>query len=350
VNARAIPLAAPVRAVVCDDSPFMRRFLGDALRRGGIDVVGVAARGEEALEVCAAQRPDVLTLDLEMPGIGGLEVLRRLPARGPRVVVVSAHTEEGSARALDALDAGAVEVVLKPHIDTPLEAFTAGLTEKVRTAALARVLGRGRRREAPAAPAAPSPARRARRGEAPLIVIACSTGGPRALASLLPGLAAPLGCGGLIVQHMPRGFTATLARRLDAASSLAVREAANGDAIEPGTLLVAPGDFHLRVHEGHVRLGRGDPVGGLRPRADVTLEDAARVYGRRVLSVILTGMGSDGLRGVRAVKAAGGRCLVESQRSCVVYGMPRVVAEAGLADAVLPLDALSAAIGDALAA
>jgi two-component system chemotaxis response regulator CheB len=182
------------------------------------------------------------------------------------------------------------------------------------------------------------------------VVIACSTGGPRALASLVPRLPSQLGCGGIIVQHMPPGFTRTLAARLDASSPLTVREAKDGDAIEPGVVLLAPGDFHLHVEHGRVRLGEERAIGGLRPRADITLADAARAYGRRVVSVVLTGMGNDGLQGVRAVKAAGGRCLAEAESTCVVYGMPRAVAEAGLVDAVHALDALPAAIDGAVAA
>jgi two-component system chemotaxis response regulator CheB len=143
---------------------------------------------------------------------------------------------------------------------------------------------------------------------------------------------------------MPAGFTASLAARLDAASALSVREARTGDAIEPGTLLVAPGGSHLRLDDRRLRLTDDAPEGGLRPRADLTIADAARVFGRRVLLVVLTGMGKDGLEGAAAVKRAGGRVLAEAESSCTVYGMPRAVAEADLADAVLPLDQLAGAI------
>jgi two-component system chemotaxis response regulator CheB len=338
-----------VRAVVCDDSPFMRRFLSAALERGGVDVVGAASSGQEGLDACAALRPDVLTLDMQMPGLSGLDVLRRIPADGPRVVVVSAHTEEGSTLALDALAEGAVDVVLKPGVHTPLDVFAAGLARTVRTAASARRVAALAPRTASTAPPAPPVATVAGRLNAPLVVIACSTGGPRALATLLPQLRAPLGCGGVIVQHMPAGYTATLAKRLDASSTLTVREAQDGDAIRPDTLLLAPGDLHLHVERGVIRLGREEPVGALRPRADLTFADAARVYGRNVVGVVLTGMGSDGVAGLRAVKAAGGLCLAEAEQSCVVYGMPRAVAEAGLADAVHPLDAIPAALHATLA-
>ena len=227
------PVTAPagVRAVVCDDSPFMRRFLSDALTRGGITVVGTAASGPEAIAVCAAQKPDVLTLDVQMPGMTGIEVLRKLPAGGPRVIVVSAHTAEGSAVALDALDAGAVDVMSKPGLATPLDRFAETLAHTVRGAAAARRVLPPRRRpvvaQAAVRPIAARPVRpvaapvRAT-GSSPLVVIASSTGGPRALATLIPRLTHN-GCGGLIVQHMPAGFTATLAqpprRRLAAAGA-----------------------------------------------------------------------------------------------------------------------------------
>jgi two-component system, chemotaxis family, protein-glutamate methylesterase/glutaminase len=183
-----------------------------------------------------------------------------------------------------------------------------------------------------------------------VVVVACSTGGPRALASLVPALPSPLGAGGLLVQHMPPGFTASLATRLDNAGALSVREARTGDAIDAGSLLVAPGGSHLRLSDDRrLRLSDEAPEGGLKPRADFTISDAARLFGRRVLLVVLTGMGKDGLQGAVDVKRGGGRVLVEAESTCTVYGMPRAIAEAGLADAVLPLDQLPGAIAKELA-
>jgi two-component system, chemotaxis family, protein-glutamate methylesterase/glutaminase len=182
-----------------------------------------------------------------------------------------------------------------------------------------------------------------------LLVIASSTGGPRALGRLVPRLPERLGAGGLLVQHMPPGFTASLAARLDAAGALTVREARTGDVLEPGSLLVAPGGTHLRLSDARrLRLSDDAPEGGLKPRADFTIADAARLFGRRVLLVVLTGMGKDGLEGAVAVKRAGGHVLVESESTCTVYGMPRAVADAGLADAILPLDELADAIAGEL--
>jgi two-component system chemotaxis response regulator CheB len=339
------------RVVVADDSRLMRRLLADALAHQGFDVVGTAADGDEALEQCRAHRPDALTLDLHMPGLDGLGVLRALrdgKAEPVPVVVVSAFSPAHGAYAVDALAEGAFELVAKPAIGDPLEGFTRELGRKVREAARAARTRRGVTRAAPRLPQPAGP--RAGSATGTLVVIACSTGGPRALAELVPQLPAKLGAGGLIVQHMPPGFTASLAGRLDGASDLTVREARTGDALDARTLLIAPGGSHLRIRDDRrLRLADDAPKGGLRPRADFTIADAARLFGRRVLLVVLTGMGKDGLDGAIAVKAAGGRVLAEAESTCTVYGMPRAIAEAGLADAVLPLDALAGAIAKELA-
>jgi two-component system, chemotaxis family, protein-glutamate methylesterase/glutaminase len=342
------------RVVVADDSRLMRRMLADALGRQGFDVVGTAADGDEALDLCRAHQPDALTLDLHMPGLDGLGVLRALrdgKADPVPVVVVSAFSPAHGAYAVDALAEGAFDLVAKPALGEPLDTFTSELGRKVGEAAHA---GRVRRRAPRLAPRRPEPAqvpaRRSalaarRTGTGTLLVIASSTGGPRALGTLVPQLPAQLGTGGLLVQHMPPGFTASLAARLDGASALSVREARTGDVLDSGSLLVAPGGSHLRVSDDRrLRLADDAPEGGLRPRADFTIADAARLFGRRVLLVVLTGMGKDGLEGAAAVKRVGGRVLVEAESTCTVYGMPRAIADAGLADAVLPLDQLPDAI------
>jgi two-component system chemotaxis response regulator CheB len=178
-----------------------------------------------------------------------------------------------------------------------------------------------------------------------VVLIAASTGGPRALGELVPALPAPLGAGTVIVQHLPSGFTAPLARRLDQAARLRVREAGDGDLLDPRVALLAPGGSHLRLSAaGMATLSDAPEVGGLRPRADLTIADAARAFGERIVLVVLTGMGTDGLEGAEQVRRHGGRVLVEAESSCTVYGMPRAVEEAHLADAVLPLAELSEAI------
>jgi two-component system chemotaxis response regulator CheB len=342
-------MAPAPRIVVADDSPFMRTVLGGALGAAGFDVVGTARDGDEALAQCRATRPDAMTLDLAMPGLDGLGVLRALKesdAPDVPVIVVSAFSPAHGARAVDALAEGAFDLVPKPAVGEPFHTFTENLAERLRQAvaqaSTAPLVGNGNGNgHAAPAPRAAVPATGAPRA----VVIAASTGGPRALAQLLPALPDRLGEGTLIVQHMPAGFTGSLAARLDRMSPLHVREAALGDQLEPGTALIAPGGTHLRLDGArHARLTDEAPVGGLRPRADLTIADVAAGWGERTLLVVLTGMGRDGAQGARAVRAAGGRILCEAAESCTVYGMPRAVIEDGLADVVLPLGELAEAI------
>lgn len=352
-------MSAPkaVRVLVADDSPFMRRLLTDALEQHGFDVVGSAKDGDEALTACQALRPDVLTLDLAMPGLDGIGVLRGLQGTDlpVSVVVVSAFSPAHGAHAVDALAEGAVELVEKPATGESLTGFIADLGAKVRLAASSR-----RRRpvasvQRPASsvqlPAAPRPATTGKPRSRRVVLIACSTGGPQALSELVPKLPSPLGAGVMIVQHMPPGFTGSLAARLDKASALHVREAQAGDRLEAGTALVAPGGYHLHILANHTTaLGEEDPIGGLRPRADLTIKDVARIFGRDMLLVVLTGMGKDGLVGAHEVRRAGGRILAEAESSCTVYGMPRAIVEAGLADGVHDLGRLPEAISREVAA
>ncbi len=363
---------SPARVVVVDDSALMRNIVTRSLTRAGVEVVGSARDGDEALAVCERERPDAMTLDLTMPGLDGLGVLRALRERTDtniRVVVVSAFSEAHGARAVDALAEGAFDLVSKPTANEGLDAFIESLGAKVKAAAASRP--KPRRSPpvftlAPRRPLAkagnengnghgngavvPRPAAVGRK-VARVVLIATSTGGPRALAAVMPKLPAPLGVGTLIVQHMPAGFTGSLAARLNASSALNVIEAAGGETLDPGTALLAPGGRHLRLSlDGRTELSEEPAIGGLRPRADLLIEDAARAYGDRLLLVVLTGMGNDGLRGAREVKRRGGRILVESEESCTVYGMPRAIVESGLADGVIDLGRLPQAIaGEALA-
>ena len=339
----AVTQTARPRVVVADDSALMRRIVCDVLARGGIDVVGTAADGDEALALCRQLSPDAMTLDLSMPGMGGIDVLRQLRASGLAlpVVVVSSFSPAQGAYAIDALAEGAFELVTKPVGPAAMRAFEGNLISRLHLAVSPRRAAVARPRSS--APAQPATGRSSA-GER-IVLIAVSTGGPRALASLVPELPNPLGLGTLIVQHMPAGFTKSLAARLDRGSAIAVREAAEGDRIDPGVALVAPGGRHLRLHEeSRVALSDEDPVGGLRPRADLLIEDVARIYGERLLLVVMTGMGNDGLRGATEVRRLGGRVIVEAEETCTVYGMPRAISEAQLADEEVPLHELAEAI------
>jgi two-component system, chemotaxis family, protein-glutamate methylesterase/glutaminase len=337
-------LTSPPRVVVADDSALMRRIVSSSLKRAGFEVVGSAADGDQALAICERERPDAMTLDLAMPGLDGLGVLKRLKSRpGPvlPVVVVSAFSPSQGARAVDALAEGAFDLVPKPKAGDGLDGFAESLVAKVRLAAESN--GNGHRAEHRVA--AQTPRRTRPTGTRRAVVIATSTGGPKALAALIPKLPSPLGSGTMIVQHMPPGFTGSLAARLDRSSPLTVAEAQGGERLDPSTALLAPGGWHLRLSDdGRASLSDEPEIGGLRPRADLTIQDAARVFGERLLLVVLTGMGSDGLKGATEVRKRGGRILAEAEDSCTVYGMPRAVVEARLADDVMDLDRLAGAI------
>jgi two-component system, chemotaxis family, protein-glutamate methylesterase/glutaminase len=324
-------MQTPIRVVVADDSPVMRRLVAEALRSSGqVEVVGEASDGADALDRCRALAPDVLTLDLAMPRTSGLDVLTQLrhDRSNVRVVVVSSFSQSLVEHTLDVLDAGASGVVAKPRVGDDVDAFAADVIRTVLAVA-----------DAPA-PMPPSGTRHEPSPQPPditpgrVLVFACSTGGPRALCELLPKIA-PGACAGVVViQHMPEGFTGPLARRLDVACALSVREAADGDQLSGALALVAPAGHHLRFVEGIAQLDSGEPIAGLRPRADLTISDLVGWAGARTVLVVLTGMGSDALEGARAVRAAGGIVLAQSASDCVVYGMPRHVVEHGLADGV----------------
>lgn len=343
-----------IRVLVVDDSAFMRIAVKRTLEGDpGIEVIGQGKDGAEAVQLVEALKPDVVTMDFNMPRMNGVEALRAIFAKRPvPVIMLSAHTQEGAQETLDALAAGAVDFVPKPdgEVSTDLSGVREELLRKVKAAA----------RSKPAAAPAPtgavpvravapkSIAPRARptgRGSPPVVVIAISTGGPSALERVIPRLPASFGAGVIVVQHMPKAFTGALAARLDGVSALEVREAVDGDVAEPGLVLVAPGDRHLTLDAmGRVRLTDSAPVNGCRPAADVTLQSAARVLGPRVAVMVMTGMGRDGALGSQAVKAAGGRVFAQDEATSVVYGMPKAVVERGLTEAVFPLEGIAPAL------
>lgn len=336
-------MSAPIRVLIVDDSAFARKVLREVLSEcQEIEVVGTARDGLEALEKLAELTPDVLTLDLVMPNLDGLGVLQALPGEGaPRVVVVSisdSDTELGAA----ALQAGAIDIVKKPTAlaTDRLYDMREELVAKIKAAALAR----------PKSIAIPT-SRSAQVAGAPrhgVIVIGTSTGGPQAITRLLQALPGDLPVPVVIALHIPEGYTDALAVRLNASSALEVREARAQMPLRPGLCIIAQGGAHLRiVHapEGpRVELDhvKGDSLH--MPSVNLLFESAVAEYGSATLGVILTGMGDDGLRGSGAIHRAGGLILAESERSCVVYGMPRTVVEAGLVASQAPLEDMAAEI------
>jgi two-component system chemotaxis response regulator CheB len=358
----------PIRVLVVDDSAFMRRVIGEAITsQADMQLAGVAINGLDALLKVEQLQPDVVTLDVEMPEMDGLTALRHLMARYPRpVVMLSSLTQEGAVTTLRALSIGAVDFVPKPSgsISLDFHKVREDLLQKVRIAAGARVQTRPTR----SAHDAPTPrtvraevlrrlhpetaAPRPINGSAAfdrLVVIGSSTGGPRALGTVIPGLPRDGHTAYLVVQHMPAGFTKSLADRLDSSSALTVQEACAGDRLAADVALVAPGDHHLRVtNSGVVELDEGPRVHGVRPSVDVTLESVADHYAKRSVVAVLTGMGQDGASGAARVHELGGYVLAEDESTCVVWGMPRAVVERGAADKVVPLDAMAHAITAAI--
>ena len=336
-------MGSPVRVLIVDDSAFMRHAIAKYLEADrDITVVGSAYDGLDALAKIPALKPNVVTLDVEMPRMDGLTALKRIMAECPTpVIMVSSLTQRGARATIQALMRGAVDFIPKPTAGTDMRTIIEELTLKVKTAAGVRPVAPPAPEKAPSAPATKLAPRPFHKGH-PLIVIGASTGGPRALQEVLSKLPADLPAAVVMVQHMPPGFTQSLAHRLDEHSPLLVQEAADGDRLARGLVLLAPGDFHLRLNLRRVALDHGPPRHYVRPAADVLMESAAENHGAAVIGVVLTGMGSDGTDGAGDIKAAGGKVIAEHESTSVVYGMPRSVVEAGLADWVVPLPDVAA--------
>ncbi|MGO8689164.1 MAG: protein-glutamate methylesterase/protein-glutamine glutaminase [Thermoguttaceae bacterium] len=345
---------AKIRVLVVDDSAVLRKLLCDHVAGdAGMEVVGTAGNGRQALEMIDSLHPDVVTLDIQMPVMDGLETLDALLARRPvPVIMVSSLSQRGADITLEALDRGALDYLPKPGGTEPAEAFQAELSRKIRAAAGAdvrRILDirrkqKTRRAALPRtpAPATPVPAAMAdSRLAAACIVIGISTGGPPALGSLLASLAPPMPPI-VVVQHMPPNFTKPLAWRLNSLSPLTVTEAQHADALQPNHVLIAPGGKHLQLRrwDRAVRavVGDGEPVSGHKPSIDVLMQSAAEVFAAGLLGVIMTGMGYDGVAGCAAIRAAGGYVLGQDQASSDVYGMNKAAYVQGHVDQQFALD------------
>ncbi len=327
----------PIRALIADDSPFVCRLLAGYLRAAGdVEVVGTAHSGERAVELNDELAPDVVTLDLDMPGMGGLAALELMMRRRPvPVVLLSGSSRTSAALTMRALALGAVDFVRKytPGKDTDPAALRERLVGLVRLAAGVKVIRDQSSRPKGRSGTIPAPtAATARLG---VVVVGASTGGPAALRELLGGLTADFPAAVVVVQHMPDVFTKALAEQLDRHTPLAVAEAATGDRLRAGTVLVAPGNRHLEIlADGRVEVRDGPKVGGHRPSVDVTMDSAVAVYGRRACGVLLTGMGSDGAGGLLRIREVGGRTFAQDAATCAVFGMPRRAIEMGAAEVV----------------
>jgi two-component system chemotaxis response regulator CheB len=355
LNQRLLQPGEKIRVLVVDDSVVIRRLVTQALEHDPeLEMVGTASNGAIGLQRIPQFNPDVITLDIEMPDMDGLEMLRHVRCNFPqmRVIMFSTLTERGAAKTLEALTLGADDYVAKVSNEGSLDVSMARLREEMipkikqffRRAPQGQVPSRPDRDSVPAALLA-------RRSMAvgqslklrpKVVVIGVSTGGPTALGAILPKLPADYPLPVLVVQHMPPLFTRFLAERLNSTCQLSVAEATHGRLVEPGEILLAPGDFHMKLALNeelvHVFLDQSPRLNSCRPAVDALFASAAQVYGGAALAVILTGMGQDGLRGAQILKAQGASILVQDEASSVVWGMPGAVANAGLADRVLPLD------------
>jgi two-component system chemotaxis response regulator CheB len=363
---RILEAGRRARVLVVDDSPVMRRLVALALEsEPWLEIVGTAQNGKEALERVSKLAPDVVTLDIEMPEMDGLEALKHLrqQAQMVRVVILSKHTERGASATLEALSLGADDYVTKMPPGKSVEDSTTKLR-----AELAPKIKQFFAFPGDVEPAAPQPPERAAAPPAQklealkleplkleplvrpasivprIVVIGISTGGPTALGRILPQLPGDFGLPILIVQHMPALFTKLLCERLQERSKICVREAVEGEAVKAGAILVAPGDYHMRVElpsgsrQPRIALDQGPLENSCRPAVDCLFESVSKVYGGATIAAILTGMGQDGLRGAKMLRNSGATILAQDEETSAVWGMPRAIAEAKIADAVLPLD------------
>jgi len=344
-----------IKVLVVDDSAFMRKALSSMLEKDpGIKVVATARDGEEGLELIRRYNPDVVTLDIEMPRMDGITALRHIMMESPRpVLMVSSLTTEGGEATLKALDLGAVDYIPKQlsKISLDIVKIERELLSKVRAIAGRKIRPTARPRpsaakaEPPLRPKIVRPSGAVRRD---VVGIGVSTGGPPAVQKVLSKLPENFPAGIMIAQHMPKAFTGPFAKRLDGVCNITVKEAEDGDQLKPGLALVAPGGSHLVLHHRVSRLDvrvTPEPREALyKPSANVLISSVADAVGRRGLGVILTGMGNDGMEGVKTLKQKGGRALAQSDATCVVYGMPKAVVDAGLADEVVDIDDMAEAL------
>lgn len=352
-----------IRVLVVDDSTFMRKVLEKIYNSDEqMQVVGSAKDGREAVSMAESLKPDVISMDINMPHVDGLQATAEIMTTNPKpIVIVSSESKEGAASTLRALELGAIEFVAKPSggVDLDMQSVKEELLRKMRMAAKVRVVRTASRlastiqnagggsKPAPAAKASP-------RSETcsgldqrfPVVVIAASTGGPATVMRIAPGFTSDFPAAVILVQHMPASFTSQYATQLAEFTEIRVKEAESNESIHPGTLYICPGGQHLRVTpSGKILLdsttGR---INGYLPNMDVTMESVAAYAGSMSIAAVLTGMGNDGTSGAKAIKTAGGLVLAQNEATCVIFGMPAEVIKAGLADQVLGIDDVYSAI------
>jgi two-component system, chemotaxis family, protein-glutamate methylesterase/glutaminase len=352
-----------IRVLVVDDSTFMRKVL-ETIYNGDeqMQVVGSAKDGREAVSMTESLKPDVISMDINMPHVDGLQATAEIMTTNPKpIVIVSSESKEGAASTLRALELGAIEFVAKPSsgIDLDMQSVKEELLRKVRMAAKVRVVrtatrlassiqGTGGNAKPAAAPkASPRPAASSANDQRfPVVVLAASTGGPATVMRIAPGFTRDFPAAVILVQHMPATFTSQYAAQLAEFTEIRVKEAESNESLAPGTLYICPGGQHLRVTPtGRIQLdGTAGRIHGYLPNMDVTMESVATYAGSLSIAAVLTGMGNDGTSGARAIKNAGGLVLAQDEATCVVFGMPAEAIKAGVVDQVLGIDDIYQAI------
>ncbi|WP_324760324.1 protein-glutamate methylesterase/protein-glutamine glutaminase [Haloarcula sp. GH36] len=353
------------RAVVADDSHFMRSVISDILDEGGIEVIAQARNGVEAVEAVQEHDPDVVTMDVEMPEMNGIDATARIMDVHPTpVLMLSAHTDENADVTFEALDKGAVDFFTKPggEVSMEMSRLKDQLVEMVTSVAEVDVAGSGRQSTAQSGSGGQRSGTQRSGGtqedgrsyvDNPTLVVGSSTGGPKMVEKALASLPLAADLRVLVIQHMPEGFTGRFAERIDARSDYEVREATDGGRLGGGEAMIAAGDRHMVVKNYRngrlrVKLNQDPPVNSVRPAVDVTMESAASTIDDPLVGVILTGMGEDGAEGIRAIKAAGGHTIAQDEATSAVYGMPKRAVETGCVDSVLPIDDIASGILDTI--
>jgi two-component system chemotaxis response regulator CheB len=345
-----------IRVLIVDDSAFMCRVLRDIISADPqLEVAGQGRDGREAVSLAESLQPDVITMDINMPHVDGLQATELIMSQHPRpIVIVSSESREGAASTLRALELGAIDFVPKPSsgIDLDMRSVRDDLTRKLKMAAKVRVVRTATRTKVPAAPASSAPGKNARSaadasngGRMPIVVIAASTGGPAAVTKVIETLPRDLAAAVILVLHMPAAFTSQFTAQLSEVSALPVKEAAPNEMPQPGAVYVCPGSSHLRLSsQGRIQLDEGPRIDGYRPCADVAFESVAAYAGALAIGVVLTGMGNDASKGVVAFKSKGGCIFAQDEASSMIFGMPAEAIKTGAVDQILPLREIGAAI------
>lgn len=340
-------MAKTIKVLIADDSSVMRKLLRDLLETDSdIRVVATARNGIEAVKIVSQQKIDVITMDIEMPKMDGLTALQRIMSENPTpTIMLSAMDRRHADIVMKSFKYGAVDFISKTSgtLSLDIDKKAKEIIKKIKVASNIKVRKLTRKMTEQPLIYVPGPITKDK-----IVAIGASTGGPKALMELLSRLPRNIPAGILIVQHMPEGFTESFSERLNWETSIEVREAKHGDGIVSGVALVAPGNKHMEVVNGRIALNKKKRVHAVRPSADVLMNTVARVYGKNAVGVLMTGMGSDGAKGMREIKKNGGRTIVQSEETCIVFGMPKEAIALGAVDHVVPLDDLAMKIIECL--